>query len=253
MCRLLLAASLLLLPRAYAQNDEPTLRVDVRLVHVVASVKDPSGQPVGSLPASDFSLEDNGVPQKIAVFERSTGQPLSVAILVDNSGSTAKDLRYEVDSVTRFVHALLGEGDNRDAIALYGFNDEVTRLNGFTRNTMALGHSLHGMRGSAGTSLYDAIYLAAGEMQDREGRRVMLIITDGGDTTSRKDYQAALAAAQRNDIVLYSILVVPISNNAGRNTGGENALTTLAASTGRAGVCSVARRDARSGTERYLA
>ena len=229
MLRLLLALSLSL---AAAAQEEPTLRVDVRLVHVLANVKDVSGQPVGSLPAEAFTLEDNGVRQKIAVFERSTGQPLSVSILVDNSGSTAKDLRYEVDSVARFIHSLLEQGDNHDTVALYGFNDEVTRLNGFTRNSGALSRSLHGMRGSAGTSLYDAIYLAAGEMQDREGRHVMLIITDGGDTTSRKDYQAALAAAQRHDIVLYSILVVPIENDAGRNRGGENALSTLAASTG---------------------
>ncbi len=243
----LLAASALAFSTGAAAQDEPTLRVDVRLVHVIASVKDPSGQPVGSLPASEFTVEDNGVPQKIAVFERSTGQPLSVSLLVDNSGSTAKDLRYEVESVGRFLHALLDEGDSRDAVALYGFNDEVTRFNGFTRNSSALTHSLRGMHGSAGTSLYDAIYLAAGEMQEREGRRVMLIITDGGDTTSRKDYQAALAAAQRNDIVLYSILVVPILNDAGRNTGGENALTTLGGKHRRTRVCTIARRHARSG------
>ena len=229
MFRLLLALSLLPLG---ASAQEPTIRVDVRLVHVLASVKDASGQPAASLRREDFSIRDNGVPQKIAVFERSTEQPLSVTVLVDNSGSTAKDLRYEVDSVGRFLRALFSEGNPQDAVSLYGFDDDVTQLNSFTRNQASLTRSLHGMRGGAGTSMYDAIYLAAAELEGRAGRHVMLVITDGGDTTSRKDYHAALAAAQNADVVLYPIVVVPIYNNAGRNTGGENALTTLAASTG---------------------
>lgn len=229
MFRLLLASSLMALAAA---AQEPTIRVDVRLVHVLATVKDAYGQPAASLRKEDFSIRDNGVPQKIAVFERSTEQPLSVTVLVDNSGSTAKDLRYEVDSVARFLRALFDSGNPEDTVALYGFDDEVTRLNGFTRNQPALGRSLHAMRGGAGTSMYDAIYLAAGELEMRGGRHVMLIITDGGDTTSRKDYHAALAAAHNADVVMYPIVVVPILNDAGRNTGGENALTTLAASTG---------------------
>lgn len=229
MCRLLLACSLLALA---ARAQEPDIRVDVRLVHILATVKDASGRPAGRLTRDDFSIRDNGVPQQIAVFERSTEQPLSVSILVDNSGSTAKDLRYEVDSVARFLRALFAEGNPADAVALYGFDDEVTKLNSFTRNQMALGRSLHGMRGGAGTSMYDAIYLVSGELETRAGRHVLLIITDGGDTTSRKDYHAALAAAQNADVLLYPIVVIPILNDSGRNTGGENALTTLAASTG---------------------
>ncbi len=215
-----------------ASAQEPDIRVDVRLVHVLATVKDNSGQPAANLRKEDFAIRDNGVAQKIAVFERSTEQPLSVTVLVDNSGSTAKDLRYEVDSVARFLRALFDSGNPEDAAALYGFDDEFTRLNNFTRSQAALSRSLHGMRGGAGTSMYDAIYLAAGELEMRGGRHVILIITDGGDTTSRKDYHAALAAAHNADVVLYPIVVVPILNDAGRNTGGENALTTLAAGTG---------------------
>ena len=226
MFRLLLAFSLMACA-ALAQ-----MRVDVRLVHILATVKDRSGRPAASLTRDDFSIRDNDAPQKIAVFERSTEQPLSISVLVDNSGSTAKDLRYEVDSVARFLRALFAEGNQTDAVALYGFDDEITKLNSFTRNQMALSRSLHGMRGGAGTSLYDAIYLASGELELRAGRHVMLVITDGGDTTSRKDYHAALAAAQNADVLLYPIVVVPILNDAGRNTGGENALATLAASTG---------------------
>ena len=78
-------------------------------MRILATVKDQSGALVGSLEKSDFTVRDNGVLQQIAVFERQTEQPLSVAVLIDNSGSTAKDLKYETDSVTRFLRALLYE------------------------------------------------------------------------------------------------------------------------------------------------
>ena len=113
-------------------------RSDVQLVRILATVKDPSGALVGSLEKTDFSVGDNGAPQQIAVFERQTDQPLSIAVLIDNSGSTAKDLRYETDSVTRFVRALTREGNPRDAVSLYSFNWEIVRQIGFTRNAGAI-------------------------------------------------------------------------------------------------------------------
>jgi Ca-activated chloride channel homolog len=102
----------------------------------------------------------------------------------------------------------------------------------FTRNAKRAERALHGLRGEGGTSLYDTIYLAGDALSDREGRHVIIAVTDGGDTTSYKHYDDALAAAQRADAVLYPIVVVPIPSDAGRNTGGEHALETLAASTG---------------------
>ena len=208
------------------------MRVNVRLVRVIATVKDPSGALVGSLEKPDFTIRDNGVPQEISVFERRTEQPLSVALLIDNSGSTAKDLRYEVDSVTRFLRALFHEGNTEDAVELYSFNYQTVLQHVFSRNVASLDHKLRLIRSEAGTALYDAIYLAAGELQSRKGRRVMVIVTDGGDTVSSKDFHAALEAAQLADCVIYPILVVPIEADAGRNIGGENALTGLARGTG---------------------
>src|SRR5512134_2645452 len=103
--------SLALLP-GHAQV--PDIRVDVRLVRILATVKNPAGQLVGALEKGDFRVWDNDVPQEIAVFERQTEQPLSVSVLIDASGSTAKELRYEVDSVSRFLKALFTEGHPRD-------------------------------------------------------------------------------------------------------------------------------------------
>jgi Ca-activated chloride channel family protein len=213
-------------------QDDAVFRADVQLVRILATVKDQSGALVGSLEKGDFSVSDNGVPQRIAVFERQTDQPLSVALLIDNSGSTAKDLKFETDSVTRFLKALVREGNPEDSVALYSFNWEIVKQNGFTRNIAAVERSLRALRGQAGTSLYDAILLASRDIEDRKGRKVLVIVTDGGDTTSHTDFQRATEAAQLADAVIYPVLVVPIANDAGRNTGGENALTTLSERTG---------------------
>lgn len=215
-----------------ARAQQPDIRVDVNLVRVLATVKDPAGRLIGSLEKGDFRIFDNDVPQQISVFERHTEQPLSVSLLIDTSGSTGKELRYEVDSVSRFLRALFASGNTRDALALYSFNYEVTKHNHFTRNPGSLERSLKLLKSEGGTSLYDAVYLAAGELADRDGRHVIVVVTDGGDTTSSKDFHSALEAAQRADAVIYPILVMPITNDAGRNIGGENALATFAARTG---------------------
>ena len=211
---------------------DPTIRVDVKLVRILATVKDSTGALVGSLQRGDFDVRDNGVRQNISVFERQTEQPLSVAVLIDNSGSTAKDLKYETESVTRFLKALFHEGNPEDAAALYSFNWQVVRQNNFTRSVAAVERNLRFLRGDAGTSLYDAILLASRDIEDRRGRKVLVVVTDGGDTTSRSDFQRAVEAAQLADVVIYPILVVPVNADAGRNTGGENALTTIALRTG---------------------
>ena len=207
-------------------------RSDVHLVRLEVTVKDSNGGITTGLNKDDFEVSESGVPQQIAVFERNTSLPLSIAVLVDTSGSTYKDLAYEIESTNRFFRAVTREGNPDDAVALYSFNWQVTQHSGFSRNTARLERALHSLRGDGGTSLYDAIYLASRDLEDREGRHAMIVVTDGGDTTSSKDFDAALEAAQRAEAVLYPIVVVPIENPAGRNIGGEHALETIAARTG---------------------
>ena len=214
------------------QPSEPIIKVNVRLVRMLVTVKDAAGQLFGSLNKSDFSVYDNGVKQDIAVFDRQTEQPLSVAMLVDTSASTGIELRYELDSVSRFLKVLLGEGNSDDTVALYSFNWQVTLLSSYTRRFARVDSMLKQLKSEGGTSMYDAIFLASRELEYRPGRHIIVLVTDGGDTTSSKDYHQALEAAQLADTILYPVLVIPITNDAGRNVGGENALTTLAAGTG---------------------
>lgn len=224
-------AAVLLLPGLLAAQ-EVTIRVDVKLVRMLVTVKDQAGALVGSLEKEDFRVFDRDVEQEIAVFERQTEQPLSIAILVDASGSTAKEMRYELDAVGRFLKSVFGSGNPEDTAALYSFNWRVYLESSYTRRVGRFERALKRVKPEGGTSLYDAIYLAAQDMETRPGRHVMVVVSDGGDTTSAKDFHAALEAAQLADAVIYPILVTPITNDAGRNIGGENALATFAARTG---------------------
>src|SRR6476661_2546175 len=115
---------------------------------------------------------------------------------------------------------------------MYSFNWEIVRQWGYSHNLTQLEKSMRNFKAEAGTAMYDAIFLGSQDLEDREGRHVMVMVTDGADTGSSKTYHQALESLHRADAVFYAILVVPITNDAGRSTGGENALTTLARDTG---------------------
>ncbi|MDE3166284.1 MAG: VWA domain-containing protein, partial [Acidobacteriota bacterium] len=215
-----------------AAQPQTVIRVDVNLVHAVATVKNQAGQLVGDLNKSDFEVYDNGVKQEIAVFEHHTELPLSVALEIDTSGSTAKELKYESDAASRFARALLGEGNPEDTLSLYTFNWRVTQEMRFTRNLKGLDSRLKSLEGDAGTALYDALVFGARDLEERDGRKAIIVVTDGGNTVSKYTIDDALQAAHLADTVIYSVVVVPITNEAGRNIGGEHALQILAERTG---------------------
>ena len=213
-------------------QQSTVIRVNVNLVRVVATVKTQAGQIVGTLRKDDFEVYDRGVKQEVAVFEHQTEQKLSVILMVDTSGSTAKDLKYEADSAARFLRVLLSEGNPEDSVALYSFNYEVREQHAFTHSYKALEARLKLLHGEAGTALYDAVLLGAQHLEPREGRKVIVIVTDGGNTFSKSTIEQALEAAQLADAVIYPVVVIPITNDAGRNIGGEHALQIMAERTG---------------------
>ncbi|MEI9813089.1 MAG: VWA domain-containing protein [Acidobacteriota bacterium] len=225
-------SAILVFSATLALAQEPTYSTSVTLVRLVVSVKNDQGQVVGDLQKSDFKVFDSGVPQTIQYFEHHTEVPLSVSILIDTSGSTGKDLDYETNAVGKFIRALLREGNPADAVALYSFNHEVTLEASFTRNQGRLENRLGRLKGESGTALYDAIYLASRQVDDRDGRHVLIIVTDGGDTYSKQTFLSALRTAQMAEAIVYPILVTPITNEPGRNLGGEHVLSQLATDTG---------------------
>src|SRR6266849_2924746 len=122
--------------------QQPSFKVDVRLVRLLVTVKNAAGDLVGLLNRADFTVQDDGVAQDIAVFEHQTAQPLSVALLIDTSASTGKDLRYETASIAKFLDALVQEGNPDDTVSLYTFNWQVTLLNSFTRRISRIEENL---------------------------------------------------------------------------------------------------------------
>jgi Ca-activated chloride channel family protein len=217
-------------PEAAAQgSDQSTFKVDVRLVNVFATVVDAHGAPVANLQKNDFQVLEDGIPQQIAVFNRESELPLSIVLAVDTSLSTRKDIRLELDSARRFAHSILRPVD---VLALYQFSEYVDEVTPFTSNLGEIDRGIERVHVGAATALYDAIYLGSLTLEERQGRKVLVVITDGGDTASKVDYAEAVREAQQAEAIVYSIIVVPIEASAGRNTGGEHALIEISRATG---------------------
>ncbi len=218
-------------PGASAPPDkqDPTFKVDVKLVNVFVTVTDQNGAPVSGLKKDDFKLSEDGQPQTIALFDRESELPLSIVLAVDTSLSTRKDLKLELESARRFVRSILRPVD---ALSLYEFSEDVNELVPFTHDLRRIDLGINNIRVGAATALYDALYLGSEALLDRKGRKVMVVITDGGDTVSKLSYQDAVRAAQEAEAIVYSIIVVPIEASAGRDIGGEHALIQLSQDTG---------------------
>ena len=214
--------------RLSAQEDKP-LRLDVKLVNIFVNVTDKTGAIVGGLTQDDFKITEDNRPQKIAHFERQSEMPLNLTLAIDTSSSTYKDRSIEQQAAKKFVHALLRP---QDQMSLIEFDTFVTELAGFTNKVALIDHGLDRMHGGGGTALYDAIYLGSKALGRKDGRKVLVLVTDGGDTVKGSTYDDALEAAQRNDVMIYSIIDVPIEASAGRDIGGENALIQLSQDTG---------------------
>jgi Ca-activated chloride channel family protein len=212
-----------------ANQPSTTLKVDVKLVNVFVTVTDAHGSPIAGLTKENFILKEDDHEQKIAVFDRESGLPLSIALAVDTSLSTRRDLPLEQASAKRFAHAILRPVD---ALSVYAFSEVVQQATTFTSDIKRVDEGIDHIRVGAATALYDAIYLVSRALDRRQGRKVIVLITDGGDTVSKVDYKEAVRAAEEAEALVYSIIVVPIEASAGRETGGEHALIQLAEDTG---------------------
>ncbi len=228
-----------LFPCAHAQQKPPqnqptnepaeTLKVDVKLVNVYVTVTDAHGAPVAGLKKENFAIQEDGKDQKISVFDKESAVPLSIALAIDTSLSTRHDLPLEQASAKRFAHDIMRPVDG---LSVFGFSENVNQSVGYTADLHRIDEGIEHIRLGAATALYDAVYLASRSLDRRQGRKVMVLITDGGDTVSKIDYQEAERAAEEAEAIVYSIIVVPIPNSAGRETGGEHALIQLSEDTG---------------------
>jgi Ca-activated chloride channel homolog len=223
-------------PQQKPTNQEPqsepttTIRVDVNLINVFVTVTDEHGAPIGGLTKENFALKEDGREQKIAVFDKESALPISIALAIDTSLSTRHDLPLEQASAKRFAHAILRPVD---AMSVYSFSEVVREATpGYTADLRRIDQGIDHVRLGASTAVYDAVYVAARALDKRKGRKVLVLITDGEDVDSKVEYKEALRAAQEAEALIYSIIIVPIEASAGREIGGEHALIQLSDDTG---------------------
>jgi Ca-activated chloride channel family protein len=213
--------------------DAGTLRVETRLVNVAVNVVDAHGAPVGGFEKKDFQLFEDGADQTVAIFEREATSPLSIVLAIDASETVVTSERLERDAAKHFVHAILRP---QDEIGLMEFADNVREVVPFTNQAKRIEEGLGEIRRGDETALYNAVFLASQRLATTSAaagrRRVLVVISDGGDSVGGKRYEEAVEEAQRAGAIVYSIIIVPIAADAGRNTGGEHALIQLAEDTG---------------------
>jgi Ca-activated chloride channel homolog len=211
----------------------PDIVVESRLVPVALNVVDDKGAPVAGLTAADFEISEDGKPQEIKIFDHESITPLSIVLSIDASESVFSDERLEREAAKKFVKSILRP---QDEIDLMDFADNVREIVPFTNDAKRIEAGLGQITHGEATAVYDAVYLAGERLRDtRTGdgrRRVIVMITDGDDTTHHGSYTSSLEQVQRAGAMVYALIIVPIHNDAGRNTAGEHALIQMAADTG---------------------
>jgi Ca-activated chloride channel family protein len=217
--------------RARQQRRSAELRVQTDLVSILTSVTDENGQPIPDLTEDAFQVSEEGVPQKIARFEAQTDRPLDLALMIDSSMSAFKDLRFETEAAARFIQQVVRPGDT---LAVFEFDESVTRLSNFSDDVPRLQAAVRKIAPGSGTSIYDAVELASDSLSrlPQGRRRAIVLVTDGGETTSIAKFEDTRRAAIASGALLYSIIIRAVNNENGRNTAGEHALITITDSTG---------------------
>src|SRR5260370_16959162 len=172
------------------------IKIDVKLVDVFTTVTDSNGAPVANLKQENFQVFEDGIPQKIAIFSQEPALPLSVVLAIDTSLSTRMDLPFELESARRFVHSIV-HGERKDTLALYCFSQDVQEMVPFTFDLHRIDRAINHVHVGSSPSPYDAVYLCSLALEKRHGRKVMVVITDGGDTAIQVDYHDARREAEQ--------------------------------------------------------
>jgi VWFA-related protein len=239
-----------------APEDQPvaTLKLNVNLVDVVFTVKDKAGNLVPHLNKDDCTVSEDKQPQTLKSFVAETHQPLTLGILLDTSGSQARVLPLEQEVGSQFLERVLKP---KDEAFLLSFDVDVDLLQDYTNSPRQLaramskaeintagGNGAAGIPGAGGgtvptigkpkgTLLYDAVYLAANQKMNQEsGRKAMILLTDGEDEGSRTKINEAIAAAERSNVMVYTILIADRGFHGGFGYSGYSAMKKMTEETG---------------------
>lgn len=201
-------------PRIQKPQEE-TINLSARLVNVFFSVTDRRNSLITDIRREEVKVYENGQEQEIFTFVRQTDLPLTIALLIDISGSQEHTLPEEKRAAAQFIRSVVRPG--KDVVSIVAFRDEVILMQDFTSTVSRLEEALARVRYTpptrqdadskfGGTSLYDAIYLTSNELLARQaGRRTILLLTDGEDTTSVYKLQQAVEQALRAEAIIFAI------------------------------------------------
>jgi Ca-activated chloride channel family protein len=205
--------------------------VEVNLVELPISVTDPSGTPVPNLEQKDFTVLENGKPQTIASFNYASNLPISAGVLIDHSGSMEERIEGAKKAAIEFFKNIIKKGDRAFVAPFAGDPARsapfVTEMDSLQAQVAAI------PKPAGGTALYDAIVTGLYRFRNVQGRKALIVITDGEDTTSRLSYDEMLTYARASRVPLYFIGI-------GFSLGGDGKMKALAAETG--GVAYFVRR-----------
>src|SRR5260370_2369568 len=146
--------------------------------------------------------------------------------MIDSSLSAHKEIGFEQEAAAHFIRQVLRPGDR---LSVFSVDEDVRQLAGFSDNVTELQAAVRRMPAGAGTSIYDAVLLGSRSLARRgdDRRRVIILVTDAGETTSRSDFDAARKQAVLANTLLYTIVIRPVKTENGRNTAREHALQTM--------------------------
>lgn len=204
------------LPAAGDEEDE-VIKIETNLVTLPVSVLDRDGRFVSGLQQRDFKIYENGIEQPVGFFQ-SVEQPFTVVLMIDVSPSTA----YRIDEIHRAAISFVDQLRSNDRVMVVAFDDKVTVLTRPTNNRYELHSAIRQAQFGNGTSLYVAVdQVLNRELVRVEGRKAVVIFTDGVDTTSRRaSYESTIKDAEESDALIYPIRYNTQSDGFGGNSGG---------------------------------
>jgi len=196
-------------------QQTPTFSTDVKVVNILATVRNKSGALMGQLTQDDFTVSEEGRPQTIRYFAAETNLPLTLGLMVDTSGSQVKVLDAERGASMRFLDRVFRE--KKDQAFIMQFDTSVKVRQPLTSSSRKLDDAMAyvdaeterqiRLQGGAGTLLYDAVIEACNEiMKKQTGRKALIVLTDGVDFGSEGTVKESVDAALRADTLIYSIL-----------------------------------------------
>ena len=205
----LTAVAVLFAPASWAQapaSPPPiTVEADIQMVAVTAVVFDKGGHFVRGLTPKDIQVLEDGVPQDVTIFREARGGedqiPLSVALVLDTSGSMKESLTFLQEAATSFAYKL----DDVDQTLVVSFNETVKGSSEFSDDLDRAERFINGLQAWGGTSLYDAVDYSLSRIKDRSGRKALVVFSDGADTTSALDAKAVIERAKAIEATIYGI------------------------------------------------